>query len=206
MITLHSIRCPADESVAARLKVFGTHRLSKGETIRFSGPNGAGKTTLLRIVAGLEFDYAGEVERPDSLQIRLIPTSIMDLLLPWYSVSQNARVLLNHARDDTRFTGFVTLLEQFLPGEIDRVRDLPVHPLSAGEKAAVACACALASKPHMIALDETLSYMAPSMARRVIPAIMEFAKTGGTVLVVGHYMPEQLIPTREIVVTPRGER
>jgi ABC-type multidrug transport system ATPase subunit len=165
------------------------------------GPNGSGKTTLLRILAGLERNYSGTVDSPKSLQLRYIPTEVNDLLMPWYSVRRNAHVLLDHdGNGDEIFKQFLSQIQDLFNGRTSTIIDQPAHRLSAGERATVAVACALAAKPSALLLDETLAHMGKSLLDRVILAINQFAADGGLVIIVGHHLPPSVKVTSEIII------
>jgi NitT/TauT family transport system ATP-binding protein len=60
-------------------------KVAKGETVAIRGPSGVGKTTLLRMIAGIDTEFDGRIERPEALAIVFQEPT----LLPWRSVLQN---------------------------------------------------------------------------------------------------------------------
>ena len=71
-----------------------------GEIVTVLGPSGSGKTTLLRLIAGLDVPTAGRVlvdgaarAARAAKRIGFVPQS--PALLPWRTVAQNARLLLD---------------------------------------------------------------------------------------------------------------
>lgn len=206
MITIEGIRCPKDAGTRVRLDLPSRHVLRASQIVRVDGPNGAGKTTLLRILAGLECDYAGLVEPQDRPQLRYVPTEVNDLLMPWYSVSRNAKVLLNHDDSvDDRAKHFSELIATLFPGRASDIIEQPAYRLSAGERATVAVALALAATPAVILLDETLAHLGRSLLDRVIVSINKFAADEGLVVIVGHHLPAAVNVSAEIIVQYPGE-
>lgn len=117
--------------------------VAAGETVALLGPSGIGKSTVLRIVAGLDRDFEGTVERPAAIaMVFQEPT-----LLPWRSALQNltiahpglseaaARAALRRVGLEGRETAF--------PGQ-----------LSLGQQRRLALARAFAGRPGMLIMDE----------------------------------------------------
>ncbi|MEX0317197.1 MAG: ABC transporter ATP-binding protein [Ruegeria sp.] len=117
--------------------------IAKGETVALIGPSGVGKTTLLRIVAGIDTDFDGAVERPEALAfVFQEPT-----LLLWRSALDNlllvhpglSRVQAVAALDSTGLAG----KEALFPGQ-----------LSLGQQRRLALARAVAGQPELLIMDE----------------------------------------------------
>lgn len=137
-------------SVDIREKRFGetlvlhdlSFELSAGETLAITGPSGIGKTTLLRIVAGLDPDFDGRVDRPRRLaMVFQEPT-----LLPWRSAKENIR-LAAHVDTDTAIG---VLTEVGLEGKANH---FPAQ-LSLGQQRRLALGRALAAQPELLLMDE----------------------------------------------------
>lgn len=117
-------------------------RLSKGETVALLGPSGVGKTTLLRIVAGLDADYQGAVERPGAMaMVFQEPT-----LLPWRTALQNI-VLVADVSGDAARAALDTV------GIGDKANLFPGQ-LSLGQRRRLALARAFALQPRFLIMDE----------------------------------------------------
>jgi len=82
------------------LKEIDLH-IKKGEFISIVGPSGCGKSTLFRIITGLERKYSGRAAiegreaREYSKPIAYMPQK--DLLLPWRTLYENAKLPLEVA-------------------------------------------------------------------------------------------------------------
>jgi ABC-type nitrate/sulfonate/bicarbonate transport system ATPase subunit len=91
-VTIGGKRFPAVGEAPVR-RVLGPMRLTlrAGEVVALTGPSGCGKTTLLNLVAGLDTDFDGRIERPKG---RLAYVFQEPRLLPWRTVEQNLALVL----------------------------------------------------------------------------------------------------------------
>lgn len=130
--------------------------LKPGECLAVLGPSGIGKSTLLRLVAGIDTDFSGTIERPENLAfVFQEPT-----LLPWRSALDN--LLLVHpalSRQDAR-----TSLERVGLGE--RTAFFPGQ-LSLGQQRRLALARAFAGRPELLILDEPFASLDDATAARM---------------------------------------
>jgi len=129
--------------------------LGRGEVVAFVGPSGCGKTTMLRIIAGLDHDYHGHINRPSGTRIGMVFEE--PRLLPWRSVEDNVRLVMQDV-DETRLSALFALLEltghrTHYPGE-----------LSLGLARRVALARAFAIDPDVLILDEPLASLDKALA------------------------------------------
>ncbi len=115
----------------------------KGETVALVGPSGIGKSTILRIVAGIDTDFRGRIDRPDSIAIVFQEPT----LLLWRSVRDNLRIV--HPELDRR--AVEAALDQVgLSGKAD----LFPGQLSLGQQRRLALSRAFAGKPELLIMDE----------------------------------------------------
>ena len=118
------------------------------EVVAVVGPSGCGKTTLLELICGLQ--------RPDAGRISAAPAAIMpqnDLLLPWLSAIDNARLALR-ARGVSRAEARAKAapwLERFGLGGFERARPAA---LSGGMRQRISFLRTLLSGKPVLALDE----------------------------------------------------
>ena len=160
------------------------------EVVLLSGPNGAGKTTVLRVCAGLVGVVDGEVEvlgrdlRADrrSIRRRVGMVGHSAGLYPDLSVRENIHFWARAAgaSDDDGLAA----LDRMAVAE--RLHDLPVRSLSAGQRRRVSFASVLARRPELWLLDEPHTGLDARGRDLVDGLIAEASAAGATVLFASH--------------------
>lgn len=173
-----------------------------GRVTVLTGPNGAGKTTLLHTILGLH---------PGRVSVDGIDVDELDLPAWWRQVSwlPHRPVLIpGSVRDNLelfgplrdldkacRAAGFDEVLAT-LPDALDTRLGRDGTGLSLGQRQRLGLARALGSCAPVLLLDEPTSHLDAAMEARVLDAIVERARAGDTVLVVGHRDPVRAIGDR----------
>jgi len=172
--------------------------VEKGEVFGVLGPNGAGKTTLLNIMATLLLPETGTVDilglsalsQPKEVRSR------MNLC------SGNANFAWSLTiRENLRFYGMLYSLtpparekkldELIMAFGLEPYADRRFDEVSTGTKQRLALAKSIINDPELLLLDEPTVGMDPDIALRVRRHIADYHKrTGCTVLLTTHYMPE----------------
>lgn len=140
--------------IAVRRKAYGAEVvladialcIGHGERVAMLGPSGAGKSTLLAIIAGIDTDFDGRIERRTG---RLSMVFQTPRLLPWRTLVQNI-ALMPDVPDEGRARA--ALAEVGLAAEADAYPQM----VSLGQQRRAALARALAVDPGIILLDEPL--------------------------------------------------
>lgn len=173
-----------------------------GERIAITGPSGCGKTTLLRIVAGLDRDVAGRIERPPEARIGFVFQE--PRLLPWRRVDDNLRLVLDGPRAEVEERIRRVLAEVGLAGE---ERTFAAH-LSLGMARRVAIARALVIEPDILLLDEPFVSLDEPTAQRLRFLLLDLLEAHRpTTLFVTHNLREALmIAERLLVLSPAPAR
>jgi ABC-type nitrate/sulfonate/bicarbonate transport system ATPase subunit len=187
--------------------------LAAGEVAVFVGPSGGGKSTLLRILAGLDHDFEGRVERPQQAKLGMVFQE--PRLLPWRSVDDNVRLAAPLA-DEAVLAKLFGILEltahrSHFPGE-----------LSLGLARRVALARAFAVDPDFLILDEPFASLDKALAARMRDQIATLvANRSAMTLLVTHELDDAIRlgdrlyflsarPARILrvvpIATPRAER
>ena len=205
-------RVPAVELTAVTRRFGRTEALAAidlavepGEVVTVLGPSGSGKTTLLRLVAGLISPTAGTVvvdgrppaEARAAKRIGFVPQR--PALLPWRTVAQNARLLLDvNKRAGQTPASPLELLGQV--GLTDFLHAYP-HELSGGMQQRVALARALALGAPLLLMDEpfaALDEITREDMRHLLAAVCEPLAT--TVLFVTHSLAEAVFLSDRVAV------
>jgi heme ABC exporter ATP-binding subunit CcmA len=174
-----------------------------GEIVLISGANGAGKTTLLRLLAGLVPLSMGEGEvlghdlltdrRSARRELALVghePAAYDDL-----TTGENFRFASRAAGLDNNPTDVVTRLE------LDRLLDVRVGRLSAGQRRRLALGLALVRRPRLLLLDEPHAGLDEAARATLDDEISTSAARGCTVMLASHELERaRLLATREVAL------
>jgi NitT/TauT family transport system ATP-binding protein len=181
--------------------------VERGEVVALIGPNGSGKSTFLRVVDGLLAPERGVVtlgDRPIRGPDPRIGLVFQEpRLLPWRSVADNVTYPLELAgwTRRQRAERLKELLE--LVGLTAAAEARPVN-LSGGMRQRAAIARGLALAPELLLLDEPFSALdALTRERFDLELLNLWEKTGTTIVIVTHSIPEAiLLADRVVVMTP----
>jgi NitT/TauT family transport system ATP-binding protein len=180
--------------------------VAAGEVVTVLGPSGSGKTTLLRLVGGLEEPTSGRItvdgasphDARAAKRIGFVPQS--PGLLPWRTVAENARLLLdvNRRQNNTRGPTTAELLDHV--GLTSFAGAYP-HELSGGMQQRVALVRAVALGAPLLLMDEpfaALDEITRTDMRHLLTGLCEPLAT--TVLFVTHSIPESVFLSDRVVV------
>jgi heme ABC exporter ATP-binding subunit CcmA len=161
-----------------------------GEIVLLRGPNGAGKTSLLRLCAGLL-----PLERGDGTVFGLDLASQRMAIRPRVGLlgHQNGLYRDLTVAQNVRFWGGTVgatdaevdaAMERL--GVNDRLADVVVSRLSAGQKRRTALACLVARRAELWLLDEPHAGLDASGRDGLDATLREAAASGATIVVASH--------------------
>lgn len=179
--------------------------VGEGEVVLLQGPNGAGKSTLLRLCAGLVRLESGDgevlghdlaTERPvirRSVGLLGHDTALYDDL----TVRENLDFWARASRVDA--AAVEPAMDRL--GVADRLHDVAVGLLSAGQRRRVALAAVVVRRPRVWLLDEPHAGLDPSGRDLVDRLVADAAAAGASVLLSSHEVDRTLdLATRRITV------
>ena len=179
-----------------------------GEILCILGLSGCGKSTFLRLLAGLEKSYSGEIlidndrlngHREDTTMV------FQDFsLFPWRKVDGNVQFAIEQRENNA--TEHKTDVKQMLQivGLEHKSNEYP-NSLSGGQMQRVAFARALASKPRLMLLDETLSALDVFTRENLQEEISDiFRRLGITVIMVTHDINEAIFMADRVAIMTHG--
>lgn len=164
--------------------------VNKGDFVAITGPNGGGKTTLLKIILGLLKPTSGkvifEVKRP---AIGYLPQkNMIDSQFP-ISVREviKSGLLGVKGMDDAEKNHRVQcVLAQV---EMENLAERPIGRLSGGQLQRALLGRAIIAQPHLLVLDEPLSYIDKHFEAHIYRLIGEIAPHC-TIMLVSHEMSQ----------------
>lgn len=172
--------------------------VASGELVGLIGPNGAGKSTLLKAVIGVRPRDAGEVmvdgqpmssfsSRERAKRLAYLP---QERRIEWRLPARDV-VMLGRYPHHSGFGGPTEVDRNVVDGVLARadaaaIQGLPATVLSAGEKARVLLARALAVQAPILIADEPITALDPYHQLQVMEILREEAKAGRAILVVLH--------------------
>ena len=185
----------------------------KGEVLGIIGPNGAGKTTLFNLLNGFLPPHAGRVIWRNENLIGLRPNEIcrrgigrtFQVVRPFsrMTVLQNVVVgaFVAEADDDKAIALATEALARV--GMAERVTAL-AGGLTNVELRLMELARALASRPQLLLLDETLAGLGSQEVERMLAVIDGLAKSGSTIVIIEHTMQAMVRLADRFVVLDHG--
>lgn len=158
--------------------------IEEGSIVGVAGHNGAGKTTLLRIISGMLKPESGTVSfSPEAAkgEIAYVPDNggfYQDL-----AAMDNVLFRMNVAQAKPTKELAMNYLEQV--GLLEH-SDKLAGTFSHGMKKRLALACAFASQPRFVILDESLNGIDPESLETISELLRKAALNGSTVLISSH--------------------
>ncbi len=170
--------------------------VEKGEFVVVKGSSGCGKTTLLLTVGGLLHPQEGKIFIDNQDLYELSTENMAKFraanigfvfqqyhLIPYLSIIENIKIPSLAHESEVPDERALELIESL--GLKERMHHTPSE-LSAGEKQRTALARALLYNPLIILADEITGNLDHKNASIVLNKLIEFSKSGGTVLLVTH--------------------
>ncbi|WP_408066783.1 thiol reductant ABC exporter subunit CydD [[Mycobacterium] crassicus] len=187
-------------------------RIEPGQVTVLTGANGAGKSTTLAAIAGLTAPTSGRVTVAGVAIADLEPAAWWRQLswLPQRPVLIPGTVAANLAlfgdladvESACVAAGFDEVIAD-LPDGLQTVLGRGGVGLSLGQRQRLGLARALGSTAPVLLLDEPTAHLDATTEQRVLAALVQRAKCGTTVVVVGHRAPVLAIGDRVITVSSR---
>ena len=183
-----------------------------GSVTVLTGPNGAGKSTALQAILGLTRPTSGRVLvggvdvtelDPQSWWAQVAWLAQRPALVPG-TVRANLELFgpLGDLEDACRTADFDEVLTT-LPNGLDTVVGRGGAGLSLGQRQRLGLARVLGSEAPVLLLDEPTSHLDTALEARVLRAVVDRARAGATVVLVGHRDP--VIAIGDHVVHVGGE-
>lgn len=152
------------------------------------GPNGSGKTTLLQLIVGLLPHNKGQIELFGRSEVYAKEVSFVQdnsVLYPYLSGYEHLSFICEQQGIDKQ--DIQQIAEQL---EMTAYLKDKTKTYSLGMKQRLLLAMGLIKKSKILLLDEPLNGLDPTSTILVREALLQSAKTGGTILVSSHNLAE----------------
>jgi branched-chain amino acid transport system ATP-binding protein len=190
--------------------------VAEGSIVGLIGPNGAGKTTLFNLINGVFKPDAGRVLFRDRDITGLPPFAVARLGLA--RTHQVVRPLSDLTARENAMVGACfgreRLLRRRAAAAADEAlalvglaarADQPAGTLNLAEKKRLELARALAARPHLLLLDETLAGLNPHEVEQMLAIIRQVRAGGVTILLIEHVMQAVMSVSEVVTVLDAGE-
>jgi ABC-2 type transport system ATP-binding protein len=177
--------------------------IPSGTVFGLLGPNGAGKTTLLRVLMGLVFPDAGEVDRGGLSPARIGYLPERAFFPPHFTIREYLVTLgsLADLRRDVLQQSVDQLLQEV---GLDAMSGRRLGACSRGTLQRVGLAQALLGDPLLLLLDEPALGLDPAGQRFMREQIAALHGAGKTVLLSSHLLDEVTRICTHIAVLSKG--
>jgi ABC-type branched-subunit amino acid transport system ATPase component/ABC-type branched-subunit amino acid transport system permease subunit len=187
--------------------------IQEGMILGIIGPNGDGKTTLFNLLNGFSLPNAGEVLLDGVNMVGRKPHELCRA-----GVGRTFQVMRPFARmsvrDNVRVGAYVRATSEdearrFADDAVERVgltavADKVAAELTTKELRLMELARALAGKPRLLLLDETLAGLGHGEAEEVVAVVQRLAREGVTIAIIEHTMQSMVRLVDRFLVLDHG--
>jgi len=191
-------------------KVYGEERVAaihdvsfsvaEGEFLCIIGPSGCGKTTIMKLIAGLDTETSGTIQRPAKVAM----TFQNGALFPWLNVFENVALGLRQKEMPEQDIARIVERELRVVNMLSFYAKYPAE-LSGGQRQRVGIARALAVDPEVLLLDEPFSALDPKTTAELhddLIAIWRNMKK--TIVMVSHLIEEAVSLADRVILMRQG--
>ncbi|MBY4131402.1 alpha/beta fold hydrolase [Rhodococcus fascians] len=182
--------------------------VKQGQVLGLLGPNGAGKTTTLRMLMGLITPTGGDIRvfghtvTPGAPVLSRLGSFVEGSgFLPHLTGTQNLRLYWEATGRPLEDAHLEEALEI---ADLGVAIERKVKSYSQGMRQRLAIAQAMLGLPDLMVLDEPTNGLDPPQIRTMRDVLINYAKTGRTVLVSSHLLAEVEQTCTHVVVMNRG--
>lgn len=164
------------------------------------GPSGCGKTTLLNLIAGLEKPTSGNIVFPKNYQLPLGYMMQEDLLLPWRTLKENARLGAEVVGNKNELKE-KELENLFVAFELSKsVHNYP-NSSSGGMKQRTALIRTLYYSPKILLLDEPFSSLDFETKLKIQKYILKYQfEKNATIILVTHDIEDAVALSDKVII------
>lgn len=192
--------------------------VDEGEIVGLIGPNGAGKTTLFNLISGLLKPDTGKIEFNGRDMTGLAPHKIcqsgiartFQLTKSFMHITPLQNVMVGRAYGSEAASSVRQAMvesERILEFTgLGGKRVSAAATLGLADRKRLEIARALATKPKLLLLDETMAGLNPTEMEDAMQLVKRISDSGVTLIVVEHVMRAVLGISGRVVVLSSGEK
>lgn len=190
--------------------------LPEGEILGLIGPNGAGKTTMFNVINGIYPPEEGRVifqgrditgQRPYRMaHMGMARTHQIVQPLDELTVRENVMVGACFGREGHSLAEAAHIADEVL--EFVKLAVSPgllAESLNVAQKKRLELARALASRPHLLLLDEVLAGLNPSEIAEMVETVKAIRGQGVTIIMIEHVMHAVMNVSDRVIVLDYGK-
>ncbi len=186
----------------------------RGEIVGVIGPNGAGKTTLFNVLNGFQKASAGTAVLDGTTTVGLRPNALCHLGMgrtfqvarPFQRMSVLNNVVVGALSRGRDGADAIAMAHQALGiVGLDGKAHAGISGLTNLELRLMELARALASKPKLLLLDETLAGLGAGEVEEIVRVIQRLPAAGVTVVIIEHTMHAMTRLANRFVVLDHGQ-
>ncbi len=186
-----------------------------GQILGMIGPNGAGKTTTFALLTGFLEPTAGSISyqgrpitglRPDQI-CGLGMARTFQIAQPFAGLTVLENVMVGgFLHEGNRAGAKRRALEVLERVRLDHRANVHARDLTIADRKRLEIARALATRPKLILLDETMAGLRPSEIEEAIDLIRSLRRDGYTFVIIEHVMAVIMSLSDRVVVLHHGEK
>ncbi len=193
--------------------------VEKGQIVGLIGPNGSGKTTLFNCISGMYPADGGAIYFEGENLVGLRPHKIarkgigrtFQIARPFGEMTVRDNVYVGAAfgclAKDKSSRQLDVCYDALKITHLESKADEPAESLTLGEKRRLEIARALALRPKLLLLDETMAGLTPTEVDSTLDMIRRIAEELGlTIIVVEHVMRAIMTVSEKVVALSEGEK
>ncbi|MBL1422173.1 MAG: branched-chain amino acid ABC transporter ATP-binding protein/permease [Alphaproteobacteria bacterium] len=188
--------------------------VTRGMILGIIGPNGAGKTTLFNLLNGFQTPSGGEVlvdgvnmvNQKPHVMCRAGIGRTFQIMRPFKRMTIHNNVKVGaYVTAKTEAEAEEIAADALQQVGLSSISEKLAGGLSTKDLRLMELARALAGKPHILLLDETLAGLGSSESKEVVAVIRKLSEGGVTVVIIEHTMQAMVALVDRFLVLDHGE-